>query len=104
MFSIFKEKRSGIGGKGLQAFRNQASSWSQINIPFELKEHNFTEVLNRLNKQNDKEKIIVHISCRVSFRNKIKTFQERYGLRAHLKKIQEHFVLILRLNMLLDQW
>ena len=64
----------------MEAFQNQAASWSQINVPFELKEHNFSEVLNRLNKQNDKEKIIVHASCRVSFRNKIKTFQERYGL------------------------
>ena len=37
-------------------------------------------MLNKLNKQNYKEKIIVHTSCRVNFRNKIKTFQERYGL------------------------
>ena len=74
------EKCSEIGGEGLEAFRNQAASWSQINIQFELKEHNFTEVLNRLNKQNDKEKVIVHTSCRVGFRNKVKTFQERYGL------------------------
>ena len=44
------------------------------------KKHDFTEVLNRLNKQNDKEKIIVHKSCRVSFRNKIKTFQEKHGI------------------------
>ena len=52
--------------------------WSKINIQFELKEHNFTEMLNRLNKQNDKikEKEIDHKSCRVSFRNKIKAFQE----------------------------
>ena len=73
------EKCSGIGGEGLEAIRNQAPK-SQVNIPFELKEHNFTEVLNRLNKQNDTEKIIVHTSCRVSFRNNIRTFQERYGL------------------------
>ena len=33
------EKYSGIGWEGLEAFRNQAASWSQINIPFELKEH-----------------------------------------------------------------
>ena len=37
-------------------------------------------MLNRLNKQNDKEKIIVHKSCRVRFRNKIKTFQEKHGI------------------------
>ena len=37
-------------------------------------------MLNRVNKENDEENIIVHTSCLVSFRNKIKTFQERYGL------------------------
>ena len=42
------EKCCGIGGEGLQAFQNQAASWSQIIIPFELKERSFTEVLNRL--------------------------------------------------------
>ena len=36
------EKCSGINGGGLEAFRNQAASWSQINIPFELKEYNFS--------------------------------------------------------------
>ena len=36
--------------------------------------------LTRLNKQNDKGKIIVHTSCRISFRNKKKTFQKRHGL------------------------
>ena len=46
-----------------KVFRNQVTSWFQINIPFELKEHNFTKVPNKLNKQNDKEKIIVHTSC-----------------------------------------
>ena len=79
-FSMNSKKCSGIGREGLEAFRNQATSWSQINIPPELKEHNSTEVLNRLNKQNDKENIIVHTLCRVSLRNKIKTFEERYGL------------------------
>ena len=43
------KKCAGIGGEGLEAFRNQAASWSQINISSELKEHNFTEVLSRLN-------------------------------------------------------
>lgn len=50
---------------------------SQINVSFELEEHSFTEVLNSLNgfdKQHYKQKIIVHISCRVSFRNKNKTW------------------------------
>ena len=75
----FREWRK-IGGEDLETFRNQAASWSQINIPFELKEHNFTEVLIRLNKQNDKEKIIVHTLCGVSFRSKIKAFQKRHGL------------------------
>ena len=74
------KKCSGICGEGLEAFQNQGTSWSQINTPFELKEHNFTALLNRLNKQNYKEKIIVRTSCRVSFRNKIMTFEERYGL------------------------
>ena len=32
------EKCSGIDGEGLEAFQNQAASWSQINIPYELKE------------------------------------------------------------------
>ena len=82
------EKCSGIGGEGLEAFRNQAASWFKINIPFELKEHNFTEVLNGLNKQNDKEKVIVH-TCRVGFRNKIKTFQERYGLISLSESLSE---------------
>ena len=73
-------KCSGIYGEGLEAFQNQTASWCQIDIPFELKEHNFTEVLIRLNKQNDKEKVIVHALCQVNFRNKIKIFQERHGL------------------------
>ena len=57
-------------------------SWSKINIQFELKEHNFTEMLNRLNKQNDKikEKSIDHTSCRVCFRNKFKAPPEKHGL------------------------
>ena len=49
-----------IGGECLEAFRNQAASWFQMNIPFELKEHNFTEVLNRINK-NYREKNILFI-------------------------------------------
>ena len=65
--------------EGLEVFRNQVTSWFQINIPFELKEHNFTKVPNKLNKQNDKEKIIVHTSCHVSFRNK-KTFHQIHEL------------------------
>ena len=50
---------------------------SQINVSFELEEHSFTEVLNSLNgfdKQHYKQKIIVHISYRVSFRNTNKTW------------------------------
>ena len=38
------EKCCGISGKGLEAFRNQAVSQFQINIPFELKEENFNSV------------------------------------------------------------
>ena len=41
-FLKYSEKCSGIDGEGLEAFRNQAASRSQINIPFELKEHNCT--------------------------------------------------------------
>ena len=67
-------------GEGIEAFRNQVASWFQIYIPFELKEHNFTEVINKLNKQNDREKIVVHTLCHVSFRNKIKTFHQIHGL------------------------
>ena len=53
MFYIFhflknSEKCCGIGGEGLETFQNQAASWSQKIIPFELKERNFTEVLNGL--------------------------------------------------------
>ena len=59
-------------------------------------------MLNRLNKQNDKikGKSIDHTSRSVNFRNKMKAFQERHVLidclRAHLNKIQEHVVLILK--------
>ena len=70
------EKWSGIDAESLEAFQNQAVSWSQINVSFELEEHSFNEVLNSLNgfdKQHYKQKIIVHISYRVSFRNKNKT-------------------------------
>ena len=74
------KKCSVIGGKFLEAFQNHVAPCSQTNIPFEPKEHSFTEVLNRLKKQNDKEKIILHTSYRVRFRNKIKTFQEGHGL------------------------
>ena len=62
--------------KSSETFQNQAVSWSQINVSFELEEHSFTEVLNSLNgfgKLHYKQKIIVHISYRVSFRNKNKT-------------------------------
>ena len=47
-----------------------------------MKEHNFTEMLNRLNKQNDKikGKGIDHTSRSVNFRNKMKAFQERHVL------------------------
>ena len=74
------EKCSGIGGEGLEAFHNQAASWAQINIPFELKEHNFNEFSKCPNKQNDKEQTIVYALCQISFRNKIKIFQERHAL------------------------
>ena len=63
------KKCSGIGGEFLEAFQNHVASCCQTNIPFEPKEHNFTEVLNRLKKQNDKEKIILHTSRRVRFRH-----------------------------------
>ena len=74
------DKCSGIGKEGFETFQEQATSWSQIKVPFELKEHNFTEVLLRLEKHDGKEKIVVHQSCRTNFRNKIKKFQERHGL------------------------
>ena len=74
------KKCSGIGRKGLEAFRNQAASWSQINIPFELKEQNFTEKLTKFNKQNYKERIIAHTSVVLALETKKNTFQKRYGL------------------------
>ena len=72
MLSLLRnsKKCSGIGVEGFEASQNQAALWFQINIPFELKEHSFTEVLYKLHKENDKEKLIVLTSCR----NKIKTF------------------------------
>ena len=72
MLSLLRnsKKYSGIGVKGFEASQNQAALWFQINIPFELKEHSFAEVLYKLHKENDKEKLIVLTSCR----NKIKTF------------------------------
>ena len=52
------KKCSGIGGEGLDAFRNQAASWSQINIPFELKEHSFTEMLKDLTNKPTKKRLL----------------------------------------------
>lgn len=43
-----------MGEDGLETFWKQAISWSQIYILFELKEHNYTGVLKRPNKRNDK--------------------------------------------------
>ena len=78
MFYIFhflknSEKCSGIGGEGLEAFQNQTASWSQKIIPFELKERNFTEVLNVL-------KLLLIHRVVLAIEKKIKTFQERHGL------------------------
>ena len=58
-------------------------------------------MVNRPNKQNDKikGKSIDHTSRSVNFRSKMKAFQEMCSLtclRAHLNKIQEHVVLILK--------
>ena len=59
-------------------------------------------MLNTVNKQNDKikGKSIDHTSRSVNFRNKMKAFQKDMCsltcLRAHLNKIQEHVVLILK--------
>ena len=69
----------------METFQNQAASWFQINISFELKEHNFTEVLNRLNKHNDKEKFIVYTS---------KTFKELHGFNNLCESFSEENTII----------
>ena len=69
----------------METFQNQAASWFQINISFELKEHSFTEVLNRLNKHNDKEKFIVYTS---------KTFKERHGFNNLCESLSEENTII----------
>ena len=74
-----------------------------------MNEHNFTEMLNRLNKQNYKikEKSIDYTSCRVTFRKKLKVSRKNMSsltcLSTHLNKIQENLILILCLSVLLDQ-
>ena len=78
----------------METFQNQAASWFQINISFELKEHNFTEVLNRLNKHNDKEKFIVYTWCHVSFTNTTKTFKERHGFNNLCESFSEENTII----------
>ena len=72
------DKTSLILKDGLEAFTNQALIWSKINIPIEVKENRYTEVLAKINENSNKE-LIVHATCRTTFRTKLKKFQDKYG-------------------------
>ena len=102
IFSRFKEQQK-IPGEGIEAFRNQVASWFQIHISFELKEHNFTEVINKPNKQNNREKIVVYTLCHVSFRNKTKTFHQIHGLINLSESSSEEYTKTLNFSLFKEQ-
>ena len=65
-----------------QNFRSKQFAWSQIQIPLEVNENPYTEVLGRLEQypQNDGDiDIVLHSTYRIKFRNRIANFQERFG-------------------------
>ena len=74
-----KDKQTScVGKEGIKKFTEQAELWSRITIPAEVKEHNYTLVYKRLRELCKDSKILVHLSCRANFRNKISLFQNRY--------------------------
>ena len=77
----FKQKDIGnsLTNTGWKKFKENAETWSNIDIPFSESTHRFTEVFPKIcSLDNPFGK--VHKSCRAVFENNSDSFKQKYGL------------------------
>ena len=94
-----KDKQTScVGKEGIKKFTEQAELWSQIAIPAEVKEHNYTLVFKRLHELGKDSKILVHLSCRTSFKSKDVLDLFLYNIKTKIVRDKEAYLLHELLN------